>query len=104
MGDEDESLEKPPINVEDPKSYFFRMRYDETSGKFEQAFTVVNTDISKLIPTPHICPICNINDEENVEEKIKPFKSFPKFDENGDQYEDKKFWTGFTYIKGETYR
>ena len=90
--------------MDDPKSYFFRQRYDDDTGKFEQAYAVVNTDISKLIETTHICPVCNINDEENVEEKIKPFKSFPKFDQNGDKFEDKLYWTGITHTKGETYR
>ena len=82
------SLEKPPTDADDAKEHFYRMSYEETSGKFELVDDVINEDIgAKLKNLKNICQIC---DENQFDGKIKPNSYFNIVD-------SKKYWPSFTY-------
>ena len=90
----------PPIDMKDPKAFYYRMNYD--NGKFESAYPP-DVEMAKL-KKDQFCHVCKTNEIENIKGKIHLLESIPKFDENGEEFEDKKFYQGFTFKNGITYR
>ena len=87
--------------MKDPKAFYYRMNYD--NGRFESAYPP-DVEMAKLKKKDQICHVCETNEVENIEGKIHLLESFPKFDENGEEFEDRKFYRGFTFKNGITYR
>jgi DNA (cytosine-5)-methyltransferase 1 len=95
LGATKESLEVPPIDLDNLKEFYYRYKYQDDCARYTHA-----SPVSKALDLDNPCTTCQVNDDENVDEDVKLFK--PLDNEDGD--DDHKYWGGFTFKRGINYR